>query len=394
MVTVSPMRAVFSDLPQAHPDPIFAVAAEAARAGSGALNGTIGVYLGEDGKPFVFPSIRAALQDFGRRLPSLDTSYPPLLGLPRFRECVGRLLLGERRGVVASIATTGGTGALAVNLRLLQILLPDVTVVLSQPTWPNHLPLCAAAGVPVAEAPYLSAGTPTMEGIVEGLKRLRGRAAVILQSGCHNTTGLDFTHRQWEELATILRTREGTVVVLDIAYQGFGGAPEEDMKPLRILIDHGVPILVAWSASKNHALYAFRTGLACVPVPDEETQHTVEAHFSMITRGLHSAAPTVGQEVVVLVQEEYREPWLSDLAEARELLKRKREDLRSALPESFGPALSGRGMYALLPLAAPQIDRLRREQQVFLTGDGRLNIAAIPLARIAELADKVRRISS
>jgi aspartate/tyrosine/aromatic aminotransferase len=44
----------------------------------------------------------------------------------------------------------------------------------------------------------------------------------------------------------------------------------------------------------------------------------------------------------------------------------------------------------MLPLSALQIDRLKKEQNVFMTTDGRINIAGIPLSRMEEFAEKVR----
>ena len=63
------------------------------------------------------------------------------------------------------------------------------------------------------------------------------------------------------------------------------------------------------------------------------------------------------------------------------------------LPKTFTNALLGHGMFAMLPLSPGQIGRLKREHKVFFTGDGRINIAGIPLARVEEMCEKIVRVT-
>ena len=49
-------------------------------------------------------------------------------------------------------------------------------------------------------------------------------------------------------------------------------------------------------------------------------------------------------------------------------------------------------MFAVLPLTEEQIIRLKTEHNTFLTLDGRINIAGIPLKRITELGEKIARV--
>ncbi len=129
--------------------------------------------------------------------------------------------------------------------------------------------------------------------------------------------------------------------------------------------------------------------MAAALVPDEATKASVEAHYSTITRGIHSAAATFGQSVVARTQEAYGDEWRTDMRAARDILKAKRAALKSALPPAWQSAVDGAGMFALLPLSAAQIDALRTEHRFFMTLDGRLNIAGIPLARMEELGRKI-----
>jgi len=383
----------FNLLPPPKPDPIFAVTAEALAAGPSAINGTIGVFMDEEGKTMLFPSVARAITDIASGFPSERYGYPPLLGLSEFRSSVERLIFADRKEAIASIATTAGTGALAVNLRLLRLLAESGEIYLPTPTWANHPPPCTDAGFRIHKVPYLVDGKASAQPLMDALKKRNGKNsfAVLLQVSCHNPTGLDLTPDAWKELAVFL-AKEPCTALLDFAYQGFKGEPEEDARDIEVFLEAGVPTLISWSAAKNHSIYSLRTGLACAVVPDEATKRTVEGTYSMITRRLHSAAATFGQRVVARVQERYPDQWREDLRLARETMQRKRQRMKEHLPESFHPALAGFGMFAMLPLSGEQIVRLKKEHSVFLTLDGRINIAGIPLARVDELCEKIRKV--
>ncbi len=70
-------------------------------------------------------------------------------------------------------------------------------------------------------------------------------------------------------------------------------------------------------------------------------------------------------------------------------MQKKRQALLEALPPSFKNSLDGNGMFAMLPLKPAQIEKLKLEHKVFLTGDARLNIAGIPMTKIAALAKAI-----
>jgi aspartate/tyrosine/aromatic aminotransferase len=385
----SPLPMSFSSLPPSKPDPIFTIAARAKAAGPTAINGTIGVYLDEEGKALLLPSVRRAIEDVAKTLPDRTYGYPELLGLPEYRSGIETLLFPKKKPVTASLATTGGTGALAMSLRLAVLAKPGLRVLLPAPPYVNHTPLCRSAGLEILEVPYFSDGHPSIEGIVDGLKQNDGPLLLLIQAGCNNPTGLDLTPEQWRELAPIL-TKHDCTALLDLPYQGFSGTPEEDAEPVGIVAETGVTTLVAWSGAKNHSLYSERAGLACAVVPDAETKVLVEAHFSMITRGIHSPSATIGQRIVARVQEAYGDEWRKDLSGMRATLNRKREVLAAALPEHLRACVMGKGMFAQLPVTPEQSEQLEAAG-VYLVR-GRINIAGIPLSRMEELGRKLSAV--
>lgn len=383
----------FSSLPAPKPDPLFAIAAEAQAAGPEAINGTLGIYMDEAGKPLVLRSVKMAIAELQKNLGQFSFSYPPLNGLPDFRSCVTNLLIGTRDAHVASIASTGGTGALALNLRLLKMMLGDgdVPMIVPVPAWANHLPVCRWAGLAIYEAPYLENGKASISGIVNVAKAIKKPFGLLLQVGCHNPTGLDLDARQMKELVTELQ-KLPCVVLLDFAYQGFKEEPGMDASLIGDCLDAGLTTLVTWSASKNHSIYGLRTGLAAAFVASEEEKKNVDGTYCTIVRGLHSASATFGQAIVALTQKKFGVEWHADLHDARTLMKRKRELLIVNLPASFHASLSGFGMFAMLPLTPEQVTSLKVKEKVFLPLDGRINIAGIPERRISELCGKIKRV--
>lgn len=387
------MTSPFSVLPTPTPDPLFAIGAEANAAGPDAINGTLGISMDENGKPLLFPSVQKILEHLEKHLQGFNYSYPLLTGLPQYRDAVTRLLSPDDKDIVASIAATGGTGALALNLRLLNMLIGDDhnEMIVAVPAWANHLPVCRWAGLTVIEAPYMIEGKASVDGIIDAVNARVKPFGILLQVGCHNPTGLDLDAKQWSELFDALGKKE-CVVLLDFAYQGFKAEPEEDRLVIRACTDRGLTTLVAWSASKNHSIYGLRTGIAAAFVRDMIEKKNVEGTYCTIVRGLHSAAPTFGQAIVALVQQRAADAWKDDLREARATMRRKRDLMLTLLPPNFEHCLRGHGMFAMLPLTAGQIERLKTVEKVFLAQDGRINIAGIPETRIEELCVKIESV--
>lgn len=383
----------FTALPPIQPDPIFAITAEAIAAGPEAINGTIGVYMDEQGKPLLFDSVKKALTELGEKLPSLNYSYPPLSGLPEFRSAINNLLFDQPKNLhIAGIAATAGTGALAMNLRLARLMQPGASVILQMPAWVNHPPVCEANFLHITQTQYLDARhKPDTVHLEMACEDEPDRPKILLlQVGCHNPTGLDFEPDQWKHIVNIAKKHD-CLVILDFAYQGFKSKPEDERGPINVFLESGLPLLISWSASKNHSIYGMRTGYACAVAPDDKTRANLDILYSRISRGMHSAAPTFGQTIVALVQQKYQKEWKIDLKNCREMMAKKRQLMIEQLPESFHAALSGYGMFAMLPLTQKQILTLK-DQKVFLATDGRLNIGGIPLTRIEEMCEKITEV--
>ncbi|MGA4815490.1 aminotransferase class I/II-fold pyridoxal phosphate-dependent enzyme [Pseudomonas aeruginosa] len=87
--------------------------------------------------------------------------------------------------------------------------LPGRGIWLSDPTWPIHETLPAAAGLKVSHYPYVSADNRLdVEAMLAGLGAhspgRRGAAACLL----HNPTGFDLSYDDWRRVLDVVRRRE------------------------------------------------------------------------------------------------------------------------------------------------------------------------------------------
>lgn len=377
----------FNRLPVVPDDPIFAVSARAKAAGPDAIDGTVGMLYDEKGTVMMLPSVRQTIERLHSE-PVTHFAYTPLTGVPEFRKAVG-VLLGNPEHM-ASVATTGGTEGVAVNLQLLKLMQSDACITVPVPTWSNHNKICNDAGIAPTEVPYLENGTPHIGAIVDSLRS--GSQAVLLHASCHNPTGLDLSVDQWEELARDMGKHDA-VALIDMAYQGFAGSPEEDAEPIRIMQKQGVTTLIAWSASKNHSIYDTRTGLAGAIAPDAKTAATITKNYQALIRGQHSSSPAYGQRIVAATQESLPNDWRMDLKRSvRGVIEQRRAALAAILGPEFGPIAQGKGMFTLLPLS-PDALALLEQENVFLAPDGRINIGGIPLNRMDELGEKILKVT-
>lgn len=366
-------------------DPIFAVAEEAKSAGSGVINASIGVILDEEGHLLVFPSTKKAAEEWLKRANG-NFSYPPLLGVADFLQAATMLACGTTEHVVSS-AAVGGTGALSLNLKLAKRLGYN-TALVPTPAWPNYARLLEGHTIAMAEVSFVKDNKPSTIPVIDAIRTTKEPTIVLLQTGCHNPTGKEWSSSQWEEVASAL---EGSrhIALLDCAYQGLGNGIEQDSEPVRLFLKRGLSFLLAWSPSKNHAIYGLRTGLACASLKGASSEN-VQAWYRILSRELHSAAPAPGQHIVTLVQEKYRNEWENDVHALRGALKKKRTMLQEAFP-NWREKIEGNGLFTVLPLSMHQVRKLK-SKKIFLTEDGRVNIAGIPLKRMEEFVTGIQSV--
>ena len=399
------MTSPFQDVALAPRDPILGMT-EAYNADErpNKINLGMGVYTDADGRVPVLSAVREAEH---LRLANTPTrSYLPIDGIALYNSGAQKLLFGEGAKVLAdgrvvTVQALGGTGALKVGADFLHQLSPDAEVLISDPSWENHLGLFTTAGFKVRSYPYYDAATYGLDfdGMIAVLKSAAPGTIVVLHACCHNPTGVDPDREQWSKIIDVLVERK-LMPFLDIAYQGFADGIEADATVVRQMADAGLEFLVSSSFSKSFSLYGERVGALSIVTADKSESARVLSQLKRVIRTNYSNPPTHGGAMVaaVLSDPRLRSMWEDELARMRERIRAMRvglvERLRQRMPSiSFDHIERQRGMFSYSGLTAEQVQRLREEFAIYAIGTGRICVAALNEHNIDAVADAVAAVS-
>ncbi len=353
----------------------------------------VGVYRDASGATPVLRAVKAAERRLVAEQPTKAYLGPE--GDVRFVALLAPILFGP--GLAASprltgVQTPGGTGALRLGAELLARAAPGARVWMGSPTWPNHAPIFAEAGLRVEDHRYFDPATSDLD--FDGMMLALGHAAagdvVLLHGCCHNPTGTGFSRDQWRALADLLADR-GLVPFVDIAYQGLGDGLDGDAAGLRLLLDTVGEALVAYSCDKNFGLYRERTGALWAMGAAAASMPAIRDNLLVLARGLWSMPPDHGAAVVRVILEDptLAADWRIELDGMRRRIATLRRSLAAAHPR-LRPIARQRGMFAMLPLSPAEVATLRERNAIYMAADGRINVAGLRLETIDLVADALR----
>ncbi|QOV64385.1 aromatic amino acid transaminase [Kosakonia pseudosacchari] len=362
------------------------------------VNLSIGLYYNEDG---IIPRLQAVAEAEARlnAQPHGASIYLPMEGLNSYRNAIAPLLFGAEHPVlaqkrVATIQTLGGSGALKVGADFLKRYFPDSGVWVSDPTWENHIAIFEGAGFVVSTYPWYDSTTNGVRfaAFLEKLNTLPAQSIVLLHPCCHNPTGADLTHAQWDQVVEVLKARN-LIPFLDIAYQGFGAGMEDDAYAIRAVAHAGLPALVSNSFSKIFSLYGERVGGLSVVCDDADAASRVLGQLKATVRRNYSSPPNFGAQLVatVLGDAGLKASWLAEVEAMRTRILAMRQELVTVLKEAvpggnFDYLLKQRGMFSYTGLSAAQVDRLREEFGVYLIASGRMCVAGLNSRNVHRVA--------
>ncbi|MGJ8563946.1 MAG: aromatic amino acid transaminase [Alphaproteobacteria bacterium] len=393
---------MFEALAARPPDAIIALMEQAkADANPLKIDLGVGVYKSDDGATPIMRAVKKAetlwLQE------EQTKSYVSTIGNAAFRKSLAALIFGADNPVVTSgrMATAqaaGGSGALRLGAEIIVSASPGATIWVSTPTWANHIPLLSSAGLKLETYPYYNRETlgVDFDDMIAHLETHAKAGDVLLLHGCcHNPTGADLSHAQWDRVAQLLLEKDLTPYI-DLAYFGLGRGMEDDTYGVKKVIDSVPECLVAASCSKNFALYKERVGLICIITKDPETAKIAESQLSAAQRKLVSMPPDHGAALVARVLGDpvlYAE-WEAELTHMRERMIALRKQLSGAMNVQGGEAIAAaikdqNGMFSTLPLSQAQAERLREKHSVYIMNSGRMNIAAANTENIPRLAEAI-----
>lgn len=362
------------------------------------VNLGVGVYYDEDGKLPVLECVKTAEQRIAD--PISPRPYLPMAGLPGHRKGCQELLFGKdakilQDGLVATIATIGGSGALKVGAEFIHEWFPQSKCYVSDPTWGNHIAIFEGSDVEVGKYPYYDKATSSVkfDEMIAFFETLNKNDVVLLHPCCHNPTGMDLTREQWDTALTVIKERE-LIPFMDIAYQGFGKDMDSDAYAIRKAVEMGLPVFVSNSFSKNLSLYGERVGGLSVVCPSTDEAERVFGQLNATVRRIYSSPPSHGGRVVDIVMndEALHEQWVGEVYAMRDRIKAMRLKLKSVLEEKvpgrdFDYLTEQNGMFSFTGLTPEQVEKLQSKYGIYMVSNSRMCVAGLNSSNIDYVAN-------
>ncbi len=395
---------LFTAVEMAPRDPILGLNEQfAADTNPSKVNLGVGVYYDENGKLPLLRCVQAAEKAMMEA--PRARGYLPIDGIAAYDTAVKALVFGAdsepvRSGRVATVQAVGGTGGLKIGADFLKRLSPDATVLISDPSWENHLALFRNAGFAVAYYPYYDAANRSIDfaGMLATLEAAKPGTIVVLHACCHNPTGYDISADQWDQVVAVCKARKLTPF-LDMAYQGFGAGIREDGAAVQKFVDAGLDFLVSTSFSKSFSLYGERVGALSVVCDNKDEAARVLSQLKIVIRTNYSNPPTHGGAIVaaVMADPKLHAMWEEELAAMRVRIKSMRQKLVDGLKaagvkQEMGFITRQVGMFSYSGLTKEQMVRLRNEFGVYGTDTGRMCVAALNDKNIGHVCASIAKV--
>lgn len=397
---------MFETLQMAPPDPILGLNdAFKKDPNPEKINLGVGVFQDEHGKTPTLECVKRAEKKI-LELGAAKT-YLPIEGSPEYGRFVRALLFGKgdarvTDGRAVTAQAPGGTGALRVAGDLLKQKLGLKKVWLSDPTWANHGAIFQAAGLETGSYPYYDAATQSLsaEAMLGALDKLGPSDVVLLHTCCHNPSGIDPNHAQWEAIAAVAKKR-GFMPLFDFAYQGFGDGIEEDAWPVRHFAAAGLDLVVCSSFSKNFGLYNERVGALTLLSSSAEAADRALSQLKVTIRSNYSNPPSHGGAVVaiVLADPELSALWQTEVDAMRARIAKMRtlfvETLKKkGVKQDFSFIASQKGMFSFAGVTPEQVDKLKEKHAIYAVRSGRINVAGMREATMDRLCSAIADVLS
>ena len=340
----------------------------------------VGVYRDAAGNTPILKSVKAAER---RLVETQETkAYIGSQGDVRFVELIRPIVFGAGAaddGRIVGLQTPGGCGALRLGAELIAKANPLARIFAGEPTWPNHAPLIASAGVEMVDYPYYARESREIcfDRMMAALGQAEVGDLVLLHGCCHNPTGADLDMDQWRSVAELI-SRRGLIPFVDLAYQGFGDGLEADAAGTRLVVAAAEQAIVAQSCDKNFSCYRDRVGSLFVKASSARGAGIAFANLLGLARTMWSMPPDHGAAVarIILDDAELRLLWLSEVEAMGARIRTIRARL-AALDPRLAYIAAQKGMFSMLPLSPAQVMALREAHGIYMAGSGRFNVVGL-----------------
>ncbi|GHA08532.1 amino acid aminotransferase [Novosphingobium arvoryzae] len=360
----------------------------------------VGVYRTDTGATPVFAAIKAAE---AKLLETQDSkAYLGPEGDMGFVHALMPYVFGAANptmdGRIDGMQTPGGTGGVRLAVALAKKAGVQ-RIWMGTPSWPNHAQIFADLGLELKTFNHATkAGVVDMDALRAALAEAGPQDAVLLHGCCHNPTGIDYSHADWDEIAALIAAR-GVLPVLDLAYQGLGKGMEEDAYGVRRVLAAVPEALIAYSCDKNFGMYRDRVGAVYAMVADPAQLNAVLSNGHALARAAWSMPPDHGAAAVRLILEDaaMTKLWLDELDVMRARMNKVRAKLAeagSAGAIDLKPLGGQNGLFSILPLTSEQILKLRTDHGIYMAGSGRINVAGLTMGNIDKFIADLATVSA
>jgi aspartate/tyrosine/aromatic aminotransferase len=393
----------FSDVELAPPDPILGLKqAYLGDPRTQKVDLGVGIYKTTDLKAPMMACVKEAEKIVYAK--EIVGDYLAIDGDPGFVEEMGKLIFGSFYSThskrIYGAQAVGGTGALRICGEFLAYL-GLKKIFISDPTWTNHLYIFDQAGIAVERYPYYSKEKkgldfPKMHGF---LSKLDKGSVVIFHASCHNPSGCDPTEDEWKELAALF-VKKGLLPFFDLSYQGLGDGLDQDAASIRIFAEVCPEMVVVTTCAKNFSLYAQRTGALYIQMKEEKSRASVASQVKKLIRPIYSNPPGHGALIAkeILTSPKLKEEWKKELNAMRKRISEMRDALVDLLKQKpcavdYEFMRKHKGMFSFCNLEKSKVDLLKEKFGIYLTNEGRINVAGLNRENLEYVADAILEVS-
>ncbi len=314
------------------------------------------------------------------------------------RLILGDLLYQDHIDSLSLVQAIGGSGGLRLGGEFLAMAACR-TIYIPNPSWPNHQAIFKQSGLEVENYPYYDIENRKLAFInmITYLSQIPEGSIVLLHVNCHNPSGADLTKEQWEILAQLCRERK-LVPFFDAAYLGFDETVEEDAFPIRLFMEKKIEFLLSISFSKNLSLYAERVG-AFFLFSHPTCSKSIFSQCRILVRRNYSNPPMHGAKIVskILQSPRLKQLWDEELLQMRQRIFEMKSKFIAALSsegskKDYSYLLEKKGLFFFSGLSVEQVDLLKKEDGIYITSDGRINIAGLNRKSLFVVARAIVRV--
>lgn len=345
------------------------------------INLVIGAYRNKEGIPYIFQSVEKAKKYIS--LNNYNHEYLPITGDNEYVELSKKLYLGNKTNL-SGVQTLSGTGSLYLVAKLLeQIVDPNKTIYLPNPTWDNHRAIFHKSGLGLSSYEHILPNRAwNFDFLYDRVKKIPDSNIILFHGCAHNPTGYDPYYYQWKELIELC-VKKNMLIIIDMAYFGFGtGDIIQDSGVLRLINNQDYPILVCSSYAKNFGLYSERVGNLFFRGYNNGETAVINDILRTEIRKIYSNPPANGSHIVktILSNDELYNLWKGELVDIATHYKSIRDNLKNKLEnrlnEDFSNITKQKGMFWFSNLNTTQVEYLR-SQDIYLPDNGRISLAGL-----------------